>query len=694
MSIIEAETPCVECGCTYFFVNENLEHCCQKCGLVSHTGINLTSSVSFDDHGGILFSGETVDFETGRGYGGKRLSIEKTLETMKQRLVYFSRCLKGLDMNHVERALRFYKISLIQHRFSYGRNRDHVAAVCLYLVCRLEKKPHLLLDFCDLLQPSKYSGEPITVFKLGGTFTDLCKALKIEKLPLIDPSLYIDRFAQKLEFGNKLFQVTQTALRFIQRMNRDWILTGRRPNGICGAALMMAARLHGFNRTTEDVVEVVRIGDQTLRKRIQEFLHSPAVNMTPSQFDNMDIMGESLPPCFKTEEEKEEVKRIAEKLKRKESRREQRKLRKLEKGEAKRIKKDEKEGDSLKGDEENEGEEQISKKRKIKKKEKKRKSKKRKSHKEKENELPEASEPEGTSSPPVQEPCLEDQGVMGESQATQETQETQEIEGTQGSQTVLEETQGTQNTLGEELPQHIIIKMKEDSLDLQQISKKRKRDTRDEILLNEDFSTDENLADPIEIEKELLEALQKECSVFEKPEEKEKIDPIPEKKEEEDEDVGNWTDVDDEEIDSYLLSEKEIQVKTKIWTHMNKDFLQKQIEKSLTKEETKKPKERRKRAKPTSAAEVTQAIKQKLPKSSRINWEACKEILSRLEKEGLKCQDDPGQETLNPMAGETEWAGGEDEKEMEELGEEYNEGEENPTFNIQFEEDEEDQWNT
>lgn len=86
--------------------------------------------------------------------------------------------------------------------------------------------------------------------------------------------------------------MAETALRFVQRMNRDWILTGRRPSGVCGAgapllllsfpslltrigltsfslvitsALMMAARVHGFKRTTEDIVPVVRIGDATLR---------------------------------------------------------------------------------------------------------------------------------------------------------------------------------------------------------------------------------------------------------------------------------------------------------------------------------------------------------------------------------------------------------------------------------------------
>jgi transcription initiation factor TFIIIB Brf1 subunit/transcription initiation factor TFIIB len=44
-----------------------------------------------------------------------------------------------------------------------------------------------------------------------------------------DPGLFIPRFAQKLEFGEKTHEVTLTALRLVQRMNRDWMATGRRP---------------------------------------------------------------------------------------------------------------------------------------------------------------------------------------------------------------------------------------------------------------------------------------------------------------------------------------------------------------------------------------------------------------------------------------------------------------------------------
>lgn len=50
-----------------------------------------------------------------------------------------------------------------------------------------------------------------------------------------DPCLYIPRFAHLLEFGEKNHEVSMTALRLLQRMKRDWMHTGRRPSGLCGA---------------------------------------------------------------------------------------------------------------------------------------------------------------------------------------------------------------------------------------------------------------------------------------------------------------------------------------------------------------------------------------------------------------------------------------------------------------------------
>lgn len=111
-----------------------------------------------------------------------------------------------------------------------------------------------------------------------------------------DPCLYIPRFAHMLEFGAKTHEVSMTALRLVQRMKRDWMHTGRRPSGLCGAgngtattwqrqltstdtscehrvflplssALLVAARMHKFRRTVKDVISVVKVCQTTLRKR-------------------------------------------------------------------------------------------------------------------------------------------------------------------------------------------------------------------------------------------------------------------------------------------------------------------------------------------------------------------------------------------------------------------------------------------
>jgi transcription factor IIIB 90 kDa subunit len=54
-------------------------------------------------------------------------------------------------------------------------------------------------------------------------------------------------------------------------MNRDWIQTGRKPSGLSAAALLISARIHGFKRTQEEIIKVVRICGKTLEKRMKEF---------------------------------------------------------------------------------------------------------------------------------------------------------------------------------------------------------------------------------------------------------------------------------------------------------------------------------------------------------------------------------------------------------------------------------------
>lgn len=64
----------------------------------------------------------------------------------------------------------------------------------------------------------------------------------------VDPALYMHRYASRLGFGDKGKEVSDTATRIVSSMKRDWIHTGRRPSGVCGAALLIAAHIHGMAR--------------------------------------------------------------------------------------------------------------------------------------------------------------------------------------------------------------------------------------------------------------------------------------------------------------------------------------------------------------------------------------------------------------------------------------------------------------
>lgn len=52
-----------------------------------------------------------------------------------------------------DQAQRFYSLAL-NNNFVRGRRTNYVVSACLYIVCRMEKTSHMLIDFSDLLQVS------------------------------------------------------------------------------------------------------------------------------------------------------------------------------------------------------------------------------------------------------------------------------------------------------------------------------------------------------------------------------------------------------------------------------------------------------------------------------------------------------------------------------------------------------------
>ena len=101
-----------------------------------------------------------------------------------------------------------------------------------------------------------------------------------------------------LEFGNETQRVASDASRLCKRFSDDWMAYGRRPSGICGAALLLAARMNNFRRSVEEIVQVVKIADVTLQKRLHEFSQTDSGKLTVNDFRNTWENIRHNPPAF------------------------------------------------------------------------------------------------------------------------------------------------------------------------------------------------------------------------------------------------------------------------------------------------------------------------------------------------------------------------------------------------------------
>ncbi|XP_022606060.1 transcription factor IIIB 90 kDa subunit-like [Seriola dumerili] len=308
---------CKNCGGSDIDVDQARgDAVCMGCGSVLEDNI-IVSEVEFVETGGGGSSavGQFVCSQDGAkhpSFGDSHLTgmgRESRAQTLQRAKPHINTLGHQLQMNKhcLDTAFNFYRMALTKH-LTRGRKSSHVIAACLYLVCRTEGTPHMLLDLSDLLQ--------VNVYVLGRTFLVLARELCINA-PAIDPCLYIPRFAQLLEFGEKNHDVSMTAMRLVQRMKRDWMHTGRRPSGLCGAALLVAARAHEFRRTIKEIVSVVKVCESTLRKRLIEFEDTPTSQLTIEEFMKIDLDQECDPPCFTAGLQKKKIEQLETELKKK-----------------------------------------------------------------------------------------------------------------------------------------------------------------------------------------------------------------------------------------------------------------------------------------------------------------------------------------------------------------------------------------
>ncbi|XP_052342286.1 transcription factor IIIB 90 kDa subunit-like [Oncorhynchus keta] len=308
---------CNNCGGTDIDVDQARgDAVCMGCGSVLEYNV-IVSEVQFMETGGGGSSavgqfvagdasGRNPTFGEGFYKGVGRESRAQSLQNGRRQINTLGHQLQ-LNQHCLDTAFNFYKMAVCKH-LTTGRRGAHVVAACLYLVCRTERTPHMLLDLSE--------NHIVNLYILGRTFLVLARVLCINA-PAIDPCLCIPCFAHMLEFGEKNHEVSMTALRQLQRMKRDWIHTGRRPSGLCGAALLVAARMHKFRCTIKEIISVGKVCEATLRKRLNEFEDTPNSQLTIEEFIKVDLDQECDPPSFIDGQRNKRMKLLEEELEKK-----------------------------------------------------------------------------------------------------------------------------------------------------------------------------------------------------------------------------------------------------------------------------------------------------------------------------------------------------------------------------------------
>ncbi|XP_023211749.1 transcription factor IIIB 90 kDa subunit-like [Centruroides sculpturatus] len=167
---------CQHCGCNEIDTDPGRgDAVCTQCGSVLEDNI-IISEIQFEEnsHGGaraigqhVTSEGQTPGLSRGYPYGTGKESQMITLQNARRRITQLSEQLR-LNQQCIDLAYNIYKMVLAR-RLTRGRKNSHVIAACIYIACRNERTPHMLLDLSDVLQ--------VNVYELGKTYLKFVSVL-------------------------------------------------------------------------------------------------------------------------------------------------------------------------------------------------------------------------------------------------------------------------------------------------------------------------------------------------------------------------------------------------------------------------------------------------------------------------------------------------------------------------------------
>lgn len=201
--------------------------------------------------------------------------------------------------------MKYYRKALAL-RITQSRKQEVVAAALLYLVCRQQGLPILLIDFADCQKEH--------ISALTTCSIQFKRELKID-FKSFDPDTYVKRFTQSLLEAASEGLFNTDSQEFPQDFNRyeleqrvhhlvqvcEWLNLhqSRKPQLIVGVCIILAGLSMDFAFGIEEVAQRIYMAPETVRNKLQQILKHP--------FFSSHSIQEILDQSLKIEQEFEDV---------------------------------------------------------------------------------------------------------------------------------------------------------------------------------------------------------------------------------------------------------------------------------------------------------------------------------------------------------------------------------------------------
>lgn len=283
------KTNCINCGSMAIQTDTTRGIiCCEDCGMIQEENM-IINTIQFDTSNSnkISMQGKVVNIENkniGTKYIDSSYYIKTTIKNICSKLC--------LNSKHSEIAFKWYKLCLANN-LSKGKSILYTLSACIYISCRQEATPHLLIDFSNVLR--------IDMYQIGKIFLKIRNTFGLEfnsfDIGGIDMSLYLHRFVSQLKFKNSK-EIILLSTRILNRMKKDWIMEGRKPNNSCGAAILLASRILGEPKDISEIAKIVHAAPSTISKRLREISETESAMLNITKFNKEWIEKESNPPII------------------------------------------------------------------------------------------------------------------------------------------------------------------------------------------------------------------------------------------------------------------------------------------------------------------------------------------------------------------------------------------------------------